>query len=1164
MKKITALLIAALLTLESFTASFAYEIEVADLSAEVVEVVEVTSWEEPFVIEEVVEEDYRVASPSYYSEASLLGSSDLGDVWDGWDEYALDTYKPLGSGTEDEPYGIRDAGNLMWLSVNVAKGTGGVSTAFYILQNDIDLEAVRSISGDGDWNPIGWYLNKSTPNAFNAFKGTFDGQGYTIKGLYINDPESRRKQYVGLFGVLDGAEVRNLKIEGAYIKGYDHVGVLCGMATSIVDISDVTVSGYAGGGSTVSESMHIGGIAGTVRGSGTGASAAAVIENCTATNFCTYTNGAVSCIGGIAGRAENAYIVDSFVQAGSTSIKGTGYVGGVTGEQAETCIYNAYINGTIGGSGTLAAGGVTGRFLSGEIFLIQMDGSIGSTNQVVAHEGIIVGTRDSSSVLTYGNTKTDNMAYLFFDEDLNGKPLSASGLRGDSRSSLRSAHTGFWTSNELKYSLLEGTNEYPCDQDRYFYEELEDGVRFIVTEKLNRKFSVSDYDRGLRFSIDHFAPGVSGSPVKGHLLSIPQINSRNSSDYDVAYLTAIAGGGSIYYKEMDKESAGAVAPGTLVTVTSSAKNDKANRKFYQRVVDETVEPEKMVRPTYTDSSNGETTVCEMDYQTGGTYTFIMPDSDSEINILYEKVLSEVLTDPLETFFTLTEIRSGDRKNPDITWSINDENGHSLCSNVARKRTEGNPLTEQMLKTSDVTALDVNVVFNSISSDNKVKWSIDDPSLISIEGTDENYTDSAAKIRPVPDMGNTWLLSILSRLEKTQAQSGYLLKIPSTEYSKSAVLTATTDPEHSIDNKAQYAHCTVTVKFKVVDETSLLAESVSLDRSEIILNVKRKLTGSRYSPTESFEVTGSQGVKALLSPKGADIQKVTWELTGDAASSLKTSVSGENGQDILITQTFNGTDPGTLPAWMKQIYEADSKIKASDKSAVISGTGTRTAALTVTAVDRELGIHRASGVVRVNYITSDETKIVSSGSSSGVISYGGGGVSGGGTTTVTSTSGSVVGLPSYVIGGNWSLGGNGKWRFASTNGHTYTSEWGAIYNPYAGTNQAKFDWFAFDADSNMRTGWFTDDDGSVYYLYENSDGTLGHMVVGYQYINGYWYYFQEKSDGHRGRLLKGQSTSGGERTDDNGRILIGASPATDPNAFKVTLNTTESLKAAGVN
>ena len=52
---------------------------------------------------------------------------------------------------------------------------------------------------------------------------------------------------------------------------------------------------------------------------------------------------------------------------------------------------------------------------------------------------------------------------------------------------------------------------------------------------------------------------------------------------------------------------------------------------------------------------------------------------------------------------------------------------------------------------------------------------------------------------------------------------------------------------------------------------------------------------------------------------------------------------------------------------------------------------------------------------------------------------------------------------------------------------------------------------------MVTGWFTDADGSRYYLSPVSDGLKGHMVTGWQQIDGDWYYFKEESDGTRGSL-----------------------------------------------
>ena len=57
------------------------------------------------------------------------------------------------------------------------------------------------------WTPIG-------NSTYNTFCGVFDGNGYSISGIYAygNDDQS-----TGLFGYLAG-EVKNLSIDDSYIK----------------------------------------------------------------------------------------------------------------------------------------------------------------------------------------------------------------------------------------------------------------------------------------------------------------------------------------------------------------------------------------------------------------------------------------------------------------------------------------------------------------------------------------------------------------------------------------------------------------------------------------------------------------------------------------------------------------------------------------------------------------------------------------------------------------------------------------------------------------------------------------------------------------------------------------------------------------------------------
>lgn len=67
------------------------------------------------------------------------------------------------------------------------------------------------------WKPVGT-LNR-------PFIGTFDCDGHTIRGLYVNVNEN----YVGLFGCVGaGGTVKNVTIADSYVSGKVNVGDICG------------------------------------------------------------------------------------------------------------------------------------------------------------------------------------------------------------------------------------------------------------------------------------------------------------------------------------------------------------------------------------------------------------------------------------------------------------------------------------------------------------------------------------------------------------------------------------------------------------------------------------------------------------------------------------------------------------------------------------------------------------------------------------------------------------------------------------------------------------------------------------------------------------------------------------------------------------------------
>ncbi len=116
------------------------------------------------------------------------------------------------------------------------------------LTTDLDL-------GNKLFDPIGSYRKDK------AFKGTFDGQGHTISNLSQNTWELDNGYYyddlgMGLFGKVEDATVKNLKIDGASISGENGLcGVVAGAAYGDCTFDNITVSNtkcndyqyYAGG-----------------------------------------------------------------------------------------------------------------------------------------------------------------------------------------------------------------------------------------------------------------------------------------------------------------------------------------------------------------------------------------------------------------------------------------------------------------------------------------------------------------------------------------------------------------------------------------------------------------------------------------------------------------------------------------------------------------------------------------------------------------------------------------------------------------------------------------------------------------------------------------------------------------------------------------------------
>ena len=114
------------------------------------------------------------------------------------------------------------------------------------LTGDIDLY-FKDITALADSDPVTFRpIGDTKYNGGKPFKGTFDGQGHTIKNLYQNGWDLGYQWGVygsyGLFGNLDGATVKNVVLEGgeSYIEGGD-VSFIAGSATGDCVFENITI-----------------------------------------------------------------------------------------------------------------------------------------------------------------------------------------------------------------------------------------------------------------------------------------------------------------------------------------------------------------------------------------------------------------------------------------------------------------------------------------------------------------------------------------------------------------------------------------------------------------------------------------------------------------------------------------------------------------------------------------------------------------------------------------------------------------------------------------------------------------------------------------------------------------------------------------------------------
>ena len=313
-----------------------------------------------------------------------------------------------GDGKVDNPYKISTAAELAWFRDQVNSGYTTISAT---LTKDIDLaEFCHAKDGTKYTKEVSWTPIGNSDNIENMYQGTFDGNGKTIRNLYINDIS----EYIGIpceagfFGYAEKGSIKNITFDNAKVKttADDYcTGILVGVAGSCIENIKILAN------CSVEGKNYVGGIAGRANGD---------IGNC---ENHAMVNGA-NFVGGIVG---NYVFSDKSITscANYGVITGTrDKVGGIAGYFNSGTIQNCANYGDI--TGTFYVGNLIGCADECNLNNVLGTGNVTATSRNPA--GLLVGNIENSSSTASGILAYNSSAKLTINGTVQtGKAVKAIG-----------------------------------------------------------------------------------------------------------------------------------------------------------------------------------------------------------------------------------------------------------------------------------------------------------------------------------------------------------------------------------------------------------------------------------------------------------------------------------------------------------------------------------------------------------------------------------------------------------------------------------------------------------------------------------------------------------------------------------------------------------------
>ncbi len=305
--------------------------------------------------------------------------------------------------TEDNTVRIvNDFLDLVSLATDVNNGKfDGYYGITFKLACDLDVEAdCQSFDSGSGWIPIGTTLY--------PFKGTFDGNGYSIRGIYIDKADSEN---VGLFGVTNiNATVKNLTVQGS-IRGGNYTGGIVGYSQALIEncVSLVSVTSQ-------DDSLHVGGITGYNSGKITQSQYNGEIR----VGFSTF-------VGGIAG--SNLGTIEKCFNVGEIASYNS-VVGGIAGNNAESieiCMNSGRVTGksSVGGIVGNNQGSVKNAFSKCSVYSVNGSaGGLAGSNEItgsIAYSMAVCNVEGLDDVASVCGYNMGVVANVFYDECISSR-----------------------------------------------------------------------------------------------------------------------------------------------------------------------------------------------------------------------------------------------------------------------------------------------------------------------------------------------------------------------------------------------------------------------------------------------------------------------------------------------------------------------------------------------------------------------------------------------------------------------------------------------------------------------------------------------------------------------------------------------------------------------